>query len=61
LPELRRSLAIYRMVFGQPRQDEMLEYLIRQVPVEHLEQRVADLQIDLSAATQLQQKGRLIA
>jgi hypothetical protein len=31
------------------------------VPVEHLEQRVADLQIDLSAATQLQQKGRLIA
>jgi hypothetical protein len=60
LPELRRSLAIYRMVFGQPRQDEMLEYLMRQVPVEQLEQRVADLQIDLSAATQLGQMARVV-
>jgi len=27
---LQRSLALYRMVFGQPRQEDLLEYLISQ-------------------------------
>lgn len=27
---LRRSLAVYRMVFGQPRQEDLLEYLSSQ-------------------------------
>jgi len=29
LPALRRSLAVYRMVFGQPRQDDLVDYLVR--------------------------------
>jgi hypothetical protein len=30
LEALRRSLAVYRMVFGQPRQDDLLAYLLEQ-------------------------------
>ena len=29
---LRRSLAVYRMVFGQPRQDDLMEFILREVP-----------------------------
>lgn len=29
LPLLRRSLALYRMVLGQPRQDDLIEFLLR--------------------------------
>ena len=32
LNALRRSLAVYRMVFGQPRQEDLLEFLLREVP-----------------------------
>jgi len=39
LTVLRESLALYRMVFGQPRQEEMLAYLSRAVPPE----QIADL------------------
>jgi hypothetical protein len=46
--ELRRSLAVYRMVFGQPRQDELLEYLMTQMSGQQVQTRLAAMQIDLS-------------
>jgi hypothetical protein len=35
LPLLRRSLALYRLVFGQPRQDDLMEHLMREGSVIH--------------------------
>jgi hypothetical protein len=48
LPQLKNALAVYRMVFGQPRQDDLLEYLTERVPAEKLTQVLADLVIDLT-------------
>ena len=48
LGALRRSLAVYRLVFGQPRQDDLVEYLLRHVPKEQLDELVSGLRIDLS-------------
>ena len=45
---LRRSLAVYRMVFGQPRQDDLLEFILREVPDDRREDLAAALTIDLS-------------
>jgi hypothetical protein len=44
---LKRSLAVYRMVFGQPRQEDLMEYLLA-----HPNSSISptDLQIDLSPA-----------
>ena len=44
---LRRSLAVYRMVFGQPRQDDLLEFILREVPEGRREDLAAALTIDL--------------
>jgi hypothetical protein len=48
LPALRNSLAVYRMVFGQPRQDDLVEFLLQQVSRETLERRMDQLRIDLA-------------
>jgi hypothetical protein len=48
LPALRRSLAVYRMVFGQPRQDDLVEYLLAHVDQERLEALCAEFQIELT-------------
>jgi hypothetical protein len=48
LTALRRSLAVYRMVFGQPRQDDLLAYLVERIGPKRLEQYRQLLQIDLS-------------
>lgn len=48
LPALRNSLAVYRMVFGQPRQDDLVEFLLRQIPRESLNSRLEQLRIDLA-------------
>ncbi|MEX2213638.1 MAG: hypothetical protein WD768_05895 [Phycisphaeraceae bacterium] len=48
LPALRNSLAVYRMVFGQPRQDDLVEFLLRQIPRDMLETRLGQLRIDLT-------------
>ena len=48
LRALKRSLAIYRMVFGQPQQDDLLEYLQEHVDPALLERLKKELQIDLS-------------
>jgi hypothetical protein len=45
--DLRRSLAVYRMVFGQPRQEDLLAYLVERVPAERLEELRPLLQINL--------------
>ncbi|RKG69946.1 helicase [Corallococcus sp. CA054B] len=45
---LSRSLAIYRMAFGQPRQDDLINYLVETVDPQVLEQALAATRIDLS-------------
>ena len=45
---LRRALAIYRMVFGQSRQEDLITYLLNHVPDNDRAAIVAELQIDLS-------------
>ncbi len=51
---LRRALAIYRMVFGQSRQEDLITYLLAQIPEDERAGIVAELQIDLSPATRSQ-------
>jgi hypothetical protein len=48
LSSLLRTLAIYRLAFGQPRQSELVEHLLRHVPEEKLGQVRSKLLIDLS-------------
>ena len=48
LGALRRSLAVYRLVFGQPRQDDLVEYLLKHVPEDKLAELVDRLRINLS-------------
>jgi hypothetical protein len=45
---LRRSLAVYRMVFGQPRQDDLLAFLLERVPEAVILARLDELQINLA-------------
>ena len=45
---LRRSLAVYRMVFGQPRQDDLMEFILREVPDERTESLASAVTVDLS-------------
>ena len=47
LEALRRTLAVYRMVFGQPRQDDFLEFILREVSLEHQDALAEALTIDL--------------
>jgi hypothetical protein len=44
---LKRSLAVYRMVFGQPRQDDLVDYLTSRVPKEELDRVMEETKIDL--------------
>ena len=48
LPQLRKSLAIYRLAFGQPRQEELVELLSDRVSPEDLRGRLSQLRIDLA-------------
>jgi hypothetical protein len=45
---LRRSLAVYRMAFGQSRQDDLVQYLQRWLTREQIDAAVAELRIDLT-------------
>lgn len=49
LRALKRSLAVYRMVFGQPRQDDLVAFLLERCPSEMLREIEPLLRIDLSA------------
>ena len=48
---LRRALAIYRMVFGQSRQEDLIAYLLANIPEQERDNIIAELQIDLSPRT----------
>ena len=48
LPRLRKSLAVYRLAFGQPRQEELVEFLGDRVSPDHLSRWISQLRIDLS-------------
>lgn len=48
LTALIKALAVYRMVFGQPRQDDLLAYLFERVPEDVLRDRLDELRVDLS-------------
>lgn len=47
LDALRRSLVMYRMVFGQPRQEDLLAYLTKHVPKEDVPKVAEQLRLDL--------------
>ncbi len=53
LNELHRSLAVYRMVFGQPRQEDLIAYLNRVLPPENIDQIAEQLRFDLSPPSNL--------
>jgi hypothetical protein len=48
LGDLRRSLAVYRMVFGQPRQEELIDYLQRHLSEDEIAEMVDRVRIDLA-------------
>lgn len=49
LHDLKRSLALYRLVFGQPRQEDLIDYLSKQgITQEALKDLLADMRVDLT-------------
>lgn len=48
LQDLKKTLAVYRMVFGQPRQDDLVEFLKRYMDEEEISQAIQNFRIDLS-------------
>ena len=54
LPQLRRSLAVYRLAFGQPRQEELVEFLGKRISSDELPGWLSQLRIDLSPPDQSQ-------
>ncbi len=51
LPLLKHALAVYRMVFGQPRQDDLLDYLSQHMSITKLTKKMQELRIDLTPPT----------
>jgi hypothetical protein len=45
--DLKRSLVAYRMVFGQPRQEDMLAFLLKYIPSSDVERFIQQMQIRL--------------
>ena len=45
---LRRSLAVYRMAFGQSRQDDLVAYLLEHLPRDDIERLLGEVHVDLS-------------
>jgi hypothetical protein len=50
LDDLKRSMAAYRLVFGQPRQEDLVAYLKGRLSAEELQELVANLSIDVAPA-----------
>ena len=48
LERLKRSLAVYRMVFGQPRQEDLVAFLGTRTGSEALDQLSRELRVDLA-------------
>ena len=63
LEALKRSLAVYRMVFGQPRQDDLMAYLLDRLTPEELQELEPLLRVDLTPwrrpSVEAQEDGRL--
>jgi hypothetical protein len=47
LTQLKRELALYRSVIGQPRQEDLVELLAEQLPEDEWERATQELRIDL--------------
>lgn len=47
LASLRSALAVYRMVFGQPRQDELVDHLLTRYPREFVDRVVGEMTVTL--------------
>lgn len=45
---LRKSLAVYRMVFGQPRQEDLIRYLLVRIPAQELDPIMHEARIELA-------------
>jgi hypothetical protein len=45
---LRKSLAVYRMVFGQIRQDDLIAFLLARFPESDIPSIAKELRIDLA-------------
>lgn len=45
---LKQSLAVYRMVFGQARQEDLIEYLLQHVPEDRVDVLARQLQMNLA-------------
>ncbi|MBS3780506.1 MAG: hypothetical protein KGY41_08935 [Desulfovermiculus sp.] len=45
---LKQSLAVYRMVFGQARQEDLIEYLLQHLPEDQVQALAEQLQINLA-------------
>jgi hypothetical protein len=56
---LQRSVALYRVAFGQPRQDDLLAYLSGQIGPAELERLADDLRIDLGPRPPSADPGRV--
>ena len=48
MERLKRSLAAYRMVFGQPRQEDLVAFLGDHIGSERLEDLAQQLRVDLA-------------
>jgi helicase-like protein len=48
LVALRRSLVVYRMVFGQPRQEDLVQYLLEHLGSDEIDELLEEFRIDLS-------------
>ena len=48
LAALRRSLVLYRMAFGQPRQDDLVDFLLERLPEGEAGPMLDELRIDLT-------------
>ncbi len=51
LVALERSLVTYRLAFGQPRQEDLVEFLSAHVTDEELRRQMVDLRVDLTPPT----------
>lgn len=47
-PELIKALSVYRMVFGQPRQEDLMRYLLDRIPEERREEAMRVAVVDLA-------------
>lgn len=58
LQALKRSLTLYRMVFGQARQEDLVGYLAERVNDKRLQHQMENLRVDLSALARPSQREK---